>query len=116
MREVHGSGMSLRIYGASHGDDPRVQALWGRAERLSASPGAARALFEMLPDIDVRGVLPSVRVPCLVIHGTESTSAISDGEMDFGAASFASCCGPRVCPALLAGYDEMRSRIPHLAC
>jgi len=78
MREVHGSGMSLRVYGASHGDDPRVQALWGRAERLSASPGAARALFEMLLDIDVRGVLPSVRVPCLVIHGTASRSMFVD--------------------------------------
>src|SRR5262245_19698400 len=28
MREVHGTGMSLRIYGATHGDDPAVQALW----------------------------------------------------------------------------------------
>ena len=26
----------------------------------------------------------------------------------FEAASFASCCGPCVCPALLAGYDEVR--------
>ena len=74
MREVHGSGMSLRVYGASHADDLRVQALWGRAERLSASPGAARALFEMLLDIDVRGVLPSVRVPCLVMHGASGAS------------------------------------------
>jgi pimeloyl-ACP methyl ester carboxylesterase len=78
MRQVHGSGMALRVYGASHADDPRVQALWGRAERLSASPGAARALFELLLDIDVRAVLPSVRVPCLVIHGTESTSMFVD--------------------------------------
>ena len=30
----------------------------------------------------------------------------------FEAASFASCCGPCVCPALLAGYDEA----PCLAC
>ena len=27
--------------------------------------------------------------------------------MSFGAASFALCCGPHVCPALLTGYDEM---------
>ena len=75
MVDWHGTGMSLWIYGAHHKDDPRVQALWGRAERLSATPGAARALFEMLGDMDVRGVLPSVRAPCLVIHGTSSIAA-----------------------------------------
>ena len=78
MREAHGTGTSLRIYGASYGDDPRVQSLWGRAERLSASPGSAHALFEMLLDIDVRSALPSVRVPCLVLHGAESTSMFVD--------------------------------------
>ena len=78
MREVHGTGMSLRIYGASYGEDARVQELWGRAERLSASPGSAHALFEMLLDIDVRAALPSGRAPCLVLHGKESTSMFAD--------------------------------------
>src|SRR5438093_11208803 len=73
----------------------------------------------------VRGGLPVVRPPrcqtssCydrVATHECPSLPAIPDGVMDFGAASFASCCGPRVCPALLAGYDEMRSRVPHLAC
>ena len=36
-----------------------------------------------------------------------SLPAMPDGVMFFGAASFASCCGPYVCPALLAGSDEM---------
>jgi pimeloyl-ACP methyl ester carboxylesterase/class 3 adenylate cyclase len=39
--------------------------------RLSASPGAWRALNEMMADIDVRGVLASIRVPTLVLHRTE---------------------------------------------
>ena len=30
----------------------------------------------------------------------------------FEAASFASCCGPCVCPALLAGYDDAEGRRP----
>ena len=73
----------------------------------------------------VRGGLPVVHPPrcqtssCydrVATHECPSLPAIPDGVMDFGAASFASCCGPRVCPALLAGYDEMRSRAPHLAC
>jgi len=39
--------------------------------RLSGSPGAWRALMEMNVDIDVRGVLGSIRVPTLVFHRRE---------------------------------------------
>ena len=43
-----------------------------------------------------------------------SLPAILDGVIHFGAASFASCCGPHVCPALRAGYDEMQPYVLHL--
>ncbi|HEX2291930.1 MAG TPA: adenylate/guanylate cyclase domain-containing protein [Gaiellaceae bacterium] len=36
--------------------------------RRSASPGAAVALLRMNSQIDVRGVLPTIRVPTLVLH------------------------------------------------
>ncbi len=39
--------------------------------RYGASPGALEALHRMNKEIDVRHVLPSVRVPTLVLHGTE---------------------------------------------
>src|SRR5439155_20812245 len=39
--------------------------------RRSASPGAAAALLRMNTQIDVRDVLPSIRVPTLVIHRTD---------------------------------------------
>ena len=41
---------------------------WARFLRMSASPGAAVALTEMNRDLDVRHVLPAVRVPTLVLH------------------------------------------------
>lgn len=41
---------------------------WATYLRMGASPGAAVALTKMNAEIDVRGVLPSVRVPTLVIH------------------------------------------------
>ena len=37
-------------------------------------------------------------------HNCPSLPAIPDGVKHFGAASFASCCGPCVCLALLTGY------------
>lgn len=41
---------------------------WASYLRMGASPGAAVALMRMNAEIDVRGVLPSIRVPTLVIH------------------------------------------------
>ena len=38
--------------------------------RAAASPGAAAAVFQMNREIDVRHVLPIVRVPTLVVHRT----------------------------------------------
>jgi pimeloyl-ACP methyl ester carboxylesterase len=43
--------------------------------RRSASPGAAAALLRMNTQIDVRAVLPTIRVPTLVIHRTGDRDA-----------------------------------------
>ena len=48
-------------------------------------------------------------------HEYPSLPAIPDGVKHFGAASFASCCGPYVYLALLTGYDAVRPRAPHRA-
>jgi pimeloyl-ACP methyl ester carboxylesterase len=39
--------------------------------RYGASPGMLEALYRMNREIDIRDVLPTVRVPTLVMHGTE---------------------------------------------
>ncbi len=44
---------------------------WGERCRAAASPGAIRALAEMNSLIDVRGVLPAVQAPTLVVHRTD---------------------------------------------
>ncbi len=43
---------------------------WASYLRMGASPGAAVALTRMNAAIDVRAVLPSIRVPTLVLHRT----------------------------------------------
>lgn len=48
--------------------DPEFRDWWATYLRMGASPGAAVALTKMNAEIDVRGILPSVRVPTLVIH------------------------------------------------
>ncbi len=47
--------------------------------RRSASPGALDALVAMDHDIDVRHVLPSVRAPAMLVHGTHDMMASIDG-------------------------------------
>jgi class 3 adenylate cyclase len=48
--------------------DEAMARWWETRARAAASPGAARALIEMNSRIDVRDVLPSVRLPTLVLH------------------------------------------------
>jgi len=48
--------------------DEAFREWWATYLRMGASPGAAVALTKMNAEIDVRDVLPSVRVPTLVIH------------------------------------------------
>jgi DNA-binding SARP family transcriptional activator/class 3 adenylate cyclase len=48
--------------------DPRFRDWLARWARNSASPGAAATLLRMDYEIDVREVLPTIRVPTLVLH------------------------------------------------
>jgi pimeloyl-ACP methyl ester carboxylesterase/DNA-binding winged helix-turn-helix (wHTH) protein len=48
--------------------DEAMQRWWALRMRASATPGTVRALMAMNGLIDVRDVLPSVRVPTLVLH------------------------------------------------
>lgn len=45
-----------------------IRAAWAREERLAASPGTVALVLPLVADVDVRAVLPTVRVPTLVLH------------------------------------------------
>jgi class 3 adenylate cyclase len=68
IEERWGQPLSVRLFAPSAGDDPHFRAWWASAMRLGASPGAALALLRMNTEIDVRDILPAVRVPTLVLH------------------------------------------------
>jgi class 3 adenylate cyclase len=48
--------------------DPGMQRSWAREGRLAASPATARAVFQMLFQLDIRSVLPSISAPTLVLR------------------------------------------------
>ncbi len=52
---------------APNADDAMAR-WWAARAHAAASPGAARALIAMNSQMDVRAVLPTIRVPTLVLH------------------------------------------------
>jgi class 3 adenylate cyclase len=63
-------GISLYALTPDRADDPAWRKAHGRWERLSASPGDAVALQQVIFQIDVRHLLSAIRVPTLVVYRT----------------------------------------------
>jgi pimeloyl-ACP methyl ester carboxylesterase len=60
--------------------DDEMAKWWGRRARGSATPSTVRSLILMNSKIDVRDVLPSVRVPTLVMHRSgDRDSRVEEG-------------------------------------
>jgi pimeloyl-ACP methyl ester carboxylesterase len=53
--------------------------LLAMVERMSASPGMARAALEAAFRIDVRSILPTITVPTLVIHASDEVIPVQEG-------------------------------------
>ena len=77
--QAWGTGGSLPLFAPTRANDPFFQRWWGRFERLGASPAAASALMRMNSQIDISGILPTIRVPTLVIHRTEDVTINVEG-------------------------------------
>ena len=71
MRKQWGGPVGIDERAPSVAGDPEFRDWWATYLRMGASPGAAVALTQMNAEIDVRNVLPSIRVPSLVIHRTD---------------------------------------------
>jgi class 3 adenylate cyclase/pimeloyl-ACP methyl ester carboxylesterase len=68
IRNAWGQGNHVALFAPSFANDSEYRKWNARAERASASPGAALELLKMNMEIDVRHVLQTVAVPTLVLH------------------------------------------------
>jgi class 3 adenylate cyclase len=66
--EAWGSGVFLSAVAPSRLRDEPFRRWWAKYERLSHGPGNALAYFRMNAQIDVRAILGSIQVPCLVLQ------------------------------------------------
>lgn len=70
IREQWGGAVGLEARAPSRASDPAFRDWWATYLRMGASPGAALTLTRMNAEIDIRHVLPAIRVPTLVLHRT----------------------------------------------
>ena len=63
-----GGPVGIEARAPSRLDDEGFRQRWARYLRMSASPTAAATLLRMNCQVDVRDVLPSIRVPTLILH------------------------------------------------
>jgi class 3 adenylate cyclase len=74
-----GTGGSLPFFSPSLVNNPVAQQWMGRFERLGASPAAVTALMRMNSQIDISGIVSTIRVPTLVVHRTEDVTINVEG-------------------------------------
>jgi len=79
VRREWGGVVHLYDQAPSLAGDDEFAGWWARYLRSSASPAAAAALTGMAGDADVRAVLPTLRVPTLLIHRTADRRANVEG-------------------------------------
>jgi pimeloyl-ACP methyl ester carboxylesterase/DNA-binding winged helix-turn-helix (wHTH) protein len=68
IQEHWGGPIGLKERAPSLASDPDFSRWWATYLRMAASPAAAVALTRMNSQADIREILPTIRVPTLVIH------------------------------------------------
>ena len=68
VKDVWGKVIGMERYAYSQRENPEVARWWATFTQMSASPGDAAALLRMNNLMDIRQVLPAIRVPTLIVH------------------------------------------------
>ncbi|BAC52957.1 bll7692 [Bradyrhizobium diazoefficiens USDA 110] len=63
-----GTPIGLKTLAPSAANDERVRQWWAQFMRIAASPGAGITLYRMNVEVDIRAILPTIRVPTLILH------------------------------------------------
>jgi pimeloyl-ACP methyl ester carboxylesterase len=96
-----GGVVDLSDLAPSVADDEGFSRWWATYLRRSASPSAALVLGKMNTQIDVRAILPAIRVPTLILHRTGDRDAKVDE------ARYIAACIPGAKLVELPGVDHL---------
>jgi pimeloyl-ACP methyl ester carboxylesterase len=77
--QAWGSGGASQIFVPSRANDPAFQKWFARFERLGGSPASVKSYMRNNSQIDISDILPTIRVPTLVIHRTQDAISVEGG-------------------------------------
>ena len=63
-----GSAVGCSLWAPSLDKHPEFERWWARLLRQGTSPAGAVALFDLYRELDARPILPTIRVPTLILH------------------------------------------------
>lgn len=75
---IAGRGELVDYLAPSRANDPAFRRWAARSQRLGAGPGTAAAIYDLFMRTDMTGVLPTIRIPTLVIHRVDDPHVRSD--------------------------------------
>ncbi len=68
MAAMWGTGETQHVLNPDMPWNEEIRATWARHDRLAASPATYALVLPLVVEVDVRAVLPTIRVPTIVIH------------------------------------------------
>jgi class 3 adenylate cyclase len=71
MTAMFGTGEYQHLMSPDMPWNEEIRSSWARLERLAASPRTVALMFPLAIELDVRALLPSIRVPTLVLHNAD---------------------------------------------
>jgi class 3 adenylate cyclase/pimeloyl-ACP methyl ester carboxylesterase len=81
-RSIAGRGALVDHLAPTRASDAAFRRWSARSQRLGAGPGTAAAIYDLFMRTDLTGVLPSIRVPTLVLH-REGDRHVRAGHAEF---------------------------------
>ena len=72
MASMWGTGETQHVINPDMPWNEEIRATWARHDRLAASPATYALVLPLLTEVDVRAVLPTVRVPTLVVQHADN--------------------------------------------
>jgi class 3 adenylate cyclase len=66
-----GTGEAQHVINPDMPWNEEIRATWARHERLAATPRTVAVMTQLVSELDMRAVLPTIRVPTLVVHHTD---------------------------------------------
>jgi class 3 adenylate cyclase len=72
MSAMFGTGEYQHLLNPDMPWNEEIRAAWARGERLAASPATVGLMLPLVMELDVRAVLPTIRVPTLVVQHSDN--------------------------------------------